>query len=43
MKRRLLKGITDMRKPAIVNGVIVAQSEDQKDAMMTSNELVALN
>jgi hypothetical protein len=43
MKRRLLKGITDLRKPAIVNGVIVAQSEDPRDAMMTSNELVELN
>jgi hypothetical protein len=43
MKRRLLKGITDLRKPTIINGVMVAQSEDPNDAMMTSNELVALN
>lgn len=43
MKRRLLKGITDLRKPCINNGVMVAQSEDPNDAMMTSNELVALN
>lgn len=43
MKRRLIKGITDMTKPAIVNGVIVAQSGNPKDAMMSSNELVALN
>jgi len=39
MKVRMLRGITDLRKPSIINGVMVAQSEDPRGAMMTSKEL----
>jgi len=43
MKKRKLGEITDLRKPSIINGVMVAQSENPRDAMMTRQELTQVN